>query len=130
MVLAQHCQAIVVSRHERASCARLIDRATAARAVVAVTDGGRPNIIITPERGLELELAVPPLHVPVDDLGAGDVFAAAFFIALADHHDPLQAAGYANAAAAVRMSGHGPGAIGGEREIAARMGASELWSHC
>jgi len=124
LALARQCSAMVLSEHERASCTRMIAAATAAGALVAVTAGERPNIIITPER-VELELEVPPIAPPDDglgaDLGAGDVFAAAFFIALAERDDPVDAARLANAAAAVRMSGTGAAAIGARAEIDARL---------
>jgi sugar/nucleoside kinase (ribokinase family) len=61
------------------------------------------------------------LEDAVDDLGAGDVFAAAFFIALSDGRSPLAAASFANAAAAVRMCGTGADAIGGRAAIEARL---------
>ncbi|MGD0452598.1 MAG: PfkB family carbohydrate kinase [Solirubrobacteraceae bacterium] len=118
--VAARCDAVVVSEHERTSCAELIATAAAAGAVVAVTAGARPNTILAPGREA-LELDVPALEHPVDDLGAGDVFAAAFFIALSGGRSALQAASFANAAAAVRMCGAGAGAIGGLAAIEARL---------
>jgi 1D-myo-inositol 3-kinase len=119
-LVAERCDAIVVNEHERASCARLIARATAAGAVVTVTAGSRPNTILLPD-GAEIEQQVPTIEDPVDDLGAGDVFAAAFFVALADGRSPLDAADFANAAAAVRVQGAGAGAIGERPAIEARL---------
>jgi sugar/nucleoside kinase (ribokinase family) len=55
-----------------------------------------------------------------DDVGAGDVFAAAFFIELADGAPAAAAAAFANAAAAVRIAGDGPEAIGDRAAIEAR----------
>ena len=52
-----------------------------------------------------------------DDIGAGDVFAAAFFVALAEGRPPLQAAVAGNVAAAVRIAGIGPDAIGRRAEL-------------
>lgn len=118
--LAARCDAIVVNEQERASCAELIATSRRAGAVVAITAGPGPNTILLPEGGV-LEPAVPALEDPCDDLGAGDVFAAAFFVALADGRHPEQAASLANAAAAVRMQGTGPDAIGGLAAIEARM---------
>ena len=118
--VAARCDAVVVSEHERASCAELIATASAAGAVVAVTAGAHPNTILAPGREA-LELDVPALEQPIDDLGAGDVFAAAFFIALSDGRSALDAASFANAAAAVRMSGTGAAAIGGLEAIDARL---------
>jgi 1D-myo-inositol 3-kinase len=122
--LAARCDAIVVSEQERGSCAGLIATARRTGAVVAVTAGPGPNTILLPEGGV-LEPAVPAIESPCDDLGAGDVFAAAFFVALAEGESPERAAALANAAAAVRMQGAGPDAIGGQAEIEARMRAGE-----
>ncbi|HYM54938.1 MAG TPA: PfkB family carbohydrate kinase [Solirubrobacteraceae bacterium] len=121
--LAEGCRAIVVSDHERASCEGLIAAAGRAGAVVAVTAGAAPNTILLPDGGT-LELDVPELPPPHDDLGAGDVFAAAFFIALAEGQAPERAAAFANAAAAVRMQGTGADAIGGRPAIEARLHAA------
>lgn len=120
--LARGCQAIVVSEHERASCSALIAAAGRAGALVAITDGPAPTRILLAD-GRVLELAVAPVAVPGDDLGAGDVFAAAFFIALAERRDPLDAAAFANAAAAVRMLGAGAEAIGDSAAIRSRLHA-------
>jgi hypothetical protein len=123
--LAARCNALVVNEHERASCARLIDAAGAAGGVVAITAGHGPNTILLPDQQQPLVLDVPALQSAVDDLGAGDVFAAAFFIALSDGRAPAVAAGFANAAAAVRMRGVGAAAIGGLDAIQARLSAVE-----
>jgi 1D-myo-inositol 3-kinase len=124
-LVAERCDAIVVSEHERVCCTRLIERASDAGAIVAVTAGERPNTILTPD-GRALQLAVPFVEEPVEDLGAGDVFAAAFFVALADGQPALQAAGLGNAAAALRMGGRGTGAIGSAGEITARRSDAAL----
>jgi 1D-myo-inositol 3-kinase len=120
--IAERCSAIVVSEHERASCAGLIAAAGGAGAIVAVTAGPWPNTILLPQGG-ELHPAVPAIEHPRDDLGAGDVFAAAFFCALADGLPPDAAAAFANAAAAVRIQGAGAGAIGERAAIEARLHA-------
>jgi len=93
-----------------------------AGATVAVTDGAAPNTLLLPD-GRELALDVPSIDVARDDLGAGDVFAAAFFVALAEGQAPADAAGFANAAAAVRMQGDGAGAIGDRDAVLARLRA-------
>jgi len=120
--LARRCHAIVLSDYERGRCARVIASASAAGALVAVTAGGEPTTILLPG-GQSLTLDVAPLQQPRDDLGAGDVFAAAFFIALSDGRTPREAGEFANAAAAVRMRGEGARAIGGRAEIEARLHA-------
>ncbi len=82
--IARRCHAVVVNHHERASCARLIAAATAAGALTAITAGASPTVVLRPHGQDELVLDVPPLERPVEDIGAGDVFAAAFFVALGD----------------------------------------------
>jgi sugar/nucleoside kinase (ribokinase family) len=121
--VADLCDAVVISEHERASCAALLTRARAAGALVAITDGAAPMTLELADGGA-LTLAVPEVGTAVDDLGAGDVFAAAFFVALAtDGRSPTDAAAFATAAAAVRMEGAGANAIGDRRAIEARLAA-------
>jgi len=140
--LPRRCDAIVISRAERDSCAWLIEgvergprrrgsaragaraggTARARRAVVAVTGGADATALHIPGRET-LELQVPHIEHFVDDLGAGDVFAAAFFIALREERPPVEAAAFANAAAAVRIGGAGPGAVGERGAIEARLHA-------
>ncbi|MEA2199964.1 MAG: hypothetical protein QOI89_560 [Solirubrobacteraceae bacterium] len=120
--LAGRCDAVVLSDYERDSCAQLIAAATRAGAVVAITSGPGPNAILLPD-GTALESPVPRVEQPRDDLGAGDVFAAAFFVALAERASPGSAAEFANAAAAVRVQGAGVDAIGDRPAIEAHLRA-------
>ena len=136
--LPRRCDAIVISRTERDSCAWLIEgvgrglrgrgsagagaAASARGAIVAVTGGAGATALHIPG-GETLELQVPHIEHFVDDLGAGDVFAAAFFIALQAQRPPEEAAAFANAAAAVRISGAGPGAVAERAAIEARLHA-------
>jgi sugar/nucleoside kinase (ribokinase family) len=92
---------------------------------VAITAGARPTLVLAHD-ARELTLDVPPLAQAVDDVGAGDVFAAAFFIALSEGRSPEQAGHFANAAAAVRMCGAGADAIGRRAEIEARLTPAAL----
>jgi 1D-myo-inositol 3-kinase len=117
--LARLCQAIVLSEQERAGCAELLRLAGEAGAVVAVTAGPEPSTILRPGGG-PVAFPVAKLGEPPEDLGAGDVFAAAFFVALAEGRSIEAAATFANAAAAVRLQGSGPAAIGGREAIDAR----------
>lgn len=117
--LPEHCDAWVLSEREREWCAAPAARATAAGAVVAITAGAHPTELRLPG-GRPLRVA-PPITTVVDDLGAGDVFAAALFIALHEGQPPARAAAFAGAAAAVRVAGESPGAIGDRRAIAARL---------
>jgi len=110
--LPAQVDALVVSRRERPYCELL-----PTRPVIAVTAGRDPTMVIVPD-GTAATAAVPPVERVRDDLGAGDVFAAAFFIALHGGDAPLQAAAWGNAAAAVRVSGVGAGAVGAAVAIA------------
>jgi 1D-myo-inositol 3-kinase len=120
LALAARCTAIVASEDEQPWCADLMASGSAGGAVVAVTAGPRPSTITCPD-GTVIEVEVPPVGDAVDDLGAGDVFSAAFFLALAEGRSAEGAAAFANAAAAVRMLGSGAGAIGRREAIESRL---------
>jgi sugar/nucleoside kinase (ribokinase family) len=117
--LPARCDAAVLSAGERESCEELFAGAPPGP-VVAVTAGALPTTIVRAGR-VPLEVQPPAIGVPRDDLGAGDVFAAAFFVALHEGRTPTAAAAYGNAAAAVRIVGTGPDAIGDRRAIEARL---------
>jgi sugar/nucleoside kinase (ribokinase family) len=120
-LLPKRCDVWVLSERERECCAAPAARAVAEGTVMAVTAGAHPTELQLPGGEL-LRVPASPIAAPVDDLGAGDVFAAAFFIALREGHAPAGAAAFAGAAAAVRIAGAGPGAIGDRRAIEARLG--------
>jgi sugar/nucleoside kinase (ribokinase family) len=111
--LPEHFDAAVISEHEFEGCHALFAAARRCGAYVAVTAGSRPATVhLPPETGASVvQTAQPPPVKPRDDLGAGDVFAAAFFVALSAGRTPLEAGTLANAAAAARIAGVGPGAI-------------------
>jgi sugar/nucleoside kinase (ribokinase family) len=138
-LLPRRCDAIVISDAERENCAWLIAAAERADgrpapagelalpaapdwrgALVAVTAGAGATVLHIPG-GARLVLQVPAIDRFVDDIGAGDVFAAAFFISLSDGRPPAQAAAFGNAAAAVRIGGSGADAVGKRGEIEARL---------
>ncbi|HEX4838437.1 MAG TPA: PfkB family carbohydrate kinase [Solirubrobacteraceae bacterium] len=105
--------AAVISEEECHNCHALFSAARRSGAHVAVTAGSRPTTVHPPASvgGQVVQTAIPPIVAVCDDIGAGDVFAAAFFVALADGRAPLEAAAFGNAAAAIRIAGVGPGAI-------------------
>jgi hypothetical protein len=119
--LPTRLDAVVLSEAERASCAVLLEgEHLADGALVAVTAGARPVELRLPGQP---PVAVPTVAVerPRDDLGAGDVFAAALFARLWQGERPTRAVGYAGAAAAVRLQRMGPGAVGSREEIEASL---------
>jgi sugar/nucleoside kinase (ribokinase family) len=119
--LAGHCDALVLSREERPICTPMIERTLQGGGLVLVTAESHPTRVLLGD-GSSLEVEVPPIREPLEDLGAGDVFAAACFVELAQGADPGGAAALATAAAAVRMQGVGAGAIGDLAAIRARLG--------
>jgi sugar/nucleoside kinase (ribokinase family) len=132
--LPERLDAAVISDSERDCCAALVAGGRAApaphrptprgadggRPVVAITGGWRATLLWLPD-GRRLRVDVSRVAGVVDDLGAGDVFAAAFFCALAHGSEPARAAELGHAAAAVRLSAAGPGAIGDRRAVEGRM---------
>ncbi|HTB50608.1 MAG TPA: PfkB family carbohydrate kinase [Solirubrobacteraceae bacterium] len=117
--LPERFDAAVISEHECQSCHPLFAAARDCGAYVAVTAGSRPATVHLPDPtgGSVVQTALPRLVRLRDDLGAGDVFAAAFFVALSEGRDPLEAATFGNAAAAVRISGVGPDSIASRAAI-------------
>jgi sugar/nucleoside kinase (ribokinase family) len=118
--LGARADAVVISALERDSCAALLAAARAAGAVVVITDGERPSTILCAD-GSSAVCPVPSLADAVEDLGAGDVFAAALFIALREGRAPEAAVQFATAAAAVRIGARGAGTIGDRARIEARL---------
>ncbi len=118
--LGTRADAVVLSELERDSCAALVAAARAAGALVVVTDGERPCTILAGAEGPST-CAVPPIARTAEDLGAGDVFAAALFVSLSDGVDAQAAVRFAMAAAAVRMAARGAETIGDRVAIEARL---------
>jgi hypothetical protein len=119
-LLPRPCNAVVISEQERVACAPLLAAAATGGAVLAVTAGPGATTIQSPGGEL-VRVQAPAVAEPRTDLGAGDVFAAAFFVALHEGLPPARAAAFANAAAAIRIEGVGAHAIGDRSAIEARM---------
>jgi hypothetical protein len=118
-LLPARCDAIVFSQSERECCAELLDPSRARAPIVAVTAAANAVELHLPG-GAVAHVDVPAVEEPRDDIGAGDVFAAAFFVELAGGETPPAAAALANAAAAVRISAGGAAAIGDRRSVQER----------
>jgi len=114
--LFDRCDAVVLSREEREACEEGIARARSSGALVAVT-AAEAETLLLPGGADPLRIAVSPVAESVDDLGAGDVWAAALFVALAGGAAAQEAAAIAGAAAALRLRGAGPAAIATRAEI-------------
>ncbi len=114
--LFDRCDAVVLSRGEREACEQGIARARGHGALVAVT-AAEAETLLLPGGAAPLRVPVSPVAGSVDDLGAGDVWAAALFVALAGGAPPGEAAALAGAAASLRLRGAGPAAIATRAEI-------------
>jgi len=119
-LLPDGCSAVVISEQERVACASLLDAAADIGAVIAITAGPDATSVQTPG-GECIRVQAPAVAEPREDLGAGDVFAAAFFVALHEGLPPERAAAFAGAAAAIRIEGSGADAIGDRSAIEARL---------
>jgi 1D-myo-inositol 3-kinase len=105
--------AAVVGEDDVRGSPELVARLAAAVPVVAFTQGARGCEVIV--RGRSHRVGVHPAR-EVDPTGAGDVFAAAFFLALAGGEDPLDAARLGAAAASIAVEGRAGEALGRIRE--------------
>ncbi len=83
--------------------------------VIAVTEGSAGTRIYWHS---DVRRFRPPLVQPVDTVGAGDIFAAAFFIRLQQTRDPWEAARFATYLAACSVTRSGLASIPTPREIA------------
>jgi len=120
VALFEQCGAVVLSRQERPACEAGLEVARRGGALVAVTAGPAATLLLAGPARAPVEISVPAVRAPVDDLGAGDVYAAALFVALAEGSGPERATAFAAAAAALRLGSPGPQAIAGRREIEAQ----------
>jgi hypothetical protein len=79
-----------------------MERWASAARILAVTEGARGCTVFVNGSGAR-QFAAPP-HTEVDPTGAGDIFAAAFFIHLYETQDPWAAARVANHIAATSVT--------------------------
>lgn len=93
----RQCEAAVISMEDVQGDEAQIEQMAAACRVLAVTEGEQgATLYVTGEKH---KLDAKPVE-PLDPTGAGDIFAAAFFVRLRYGHDPLAAADFANQVAA------------------------------
>jgi sugar/nucleoside kinase (ribokinase family) len=117
--LTDRLDALVLSETEARLAGAVIAAVRASGGLVAITRDAEGCTILD-ARG---EHQVPTRDYPfVDDTGAGDIFAAALFVALAEGQDPLVAATFANTAAGLSLAGRGPAAIVGRDAVERALG--------
>ena len=93
-----------------------------------MTAGPGPTTVLV-AGGETVRIPSPRIALAVDDLGAGDVFAAALFVSLRAGLSPAAAARRAGAAAALRVEGRGPDAVADLAGIEARQQLARAEPH-
>lgn len=117
--LTDRLDALVLSETEAPKAQAVIAAVRAAGGLVAITRGASACLIL--DALGEREVATVERRI-VDDTGAGDIFAVAFFAALAEGQSPEDAARFAHAAAGLSIGGLGASAIATRTEIEAALG--------
>ncbi len=102
LAVLPHTRAVVLSIEDVGGDWELLEQWAKAANVLVVTQGARGCSVFVKEKGLR-QFAPPP-QTEVDPTGAGDVFAAAFFIHLYETNDPWAAAHLANHVAAISVT--------------------------
>jgi sugar/nucleoside kinase (ribokinase family) len=97
-----HFSAVVLSIEDVSGDWALLEKWAQAANVLAVTEGPRGCTVFVNGRGARQIETAP--QVEVDPTGAGDIFAAAFFIHLYETQDPWAAARIANHVASVSVT--------------------------
>ena len=106
--------AVVVSLEDLAGDEAEIESLAAACRLLVVTEGARGARVYW--NGDVRRLAAPPSE-QVDPTGAGDIFAASFFIRLHHTQDPWEAARYANVLAACSVARRGIAGVPSASEV-------------
>ncbi len=105
--LRSRASAVVLSEEDVAGDEALVARYASQSRLLVVTQGAAGCTVYT--AGQSRHFSVPPVH-EVDPTGAGDIFAAAFFVWLQRKGDPWRAACFANCVAARSVTR--PGLLG------------------
>lgn len=117
---------VVVLSYEDIACRREYLAALVERAKLLVLTVGPEGAIVYRQR---MATRVPAYRVvECDPTGAGDVFAATFFVRYAETGDALEAARYANCAASFVIEAEGASNIPDREQIAWRLKHGELRS--
>ncbi len=114
--------AVVLSEEDVDGDWALLDQFARQARLLVVTQGARGCTVH--ERGRRWHVPAFPV-VEVDATGAGDVFAAAFFLDLIDHGNPIGAARFANCVASFAVEALGTGGIPDQAAIERRLRTAE-----
>jgi len=115
--ILQKAKVLVFSEHDVQGDAALLEQYAGMAKTAVVTRGAR---------GCDLHVAGKVRHLrayptdEVDPTGAGDVFAAAFFLYMRQHDDALEAANFANCVASFSVEAPGATGIPSKEQVEAR----------
>jgi sugar/nucleoside kinase (ribokinase family) len=110
--------AVVLSAEDVRGDLELVHHAATKIPMLVLTRGAQGNTLYVDGRNVD----IPPFPAhEVDPTGAGDVFAAAFFIRLHESRDPLEAARFASCTAAIAVEGDGVEAIPDRAQVEERL---------
>ena len=110
--------ALVVSSEDVAGRDDLVRRAAARVPAVVLTRGSQGCTLFVGGQGMQIDAFDARA---VDTIGAGDVFAAAFFVRMDETGDPVHSARFATCAASLSVEGRGLGSVPARERIEARM---------
>jgi sugar/nucleoside kinase (ribokinase family) len=110
-------QAVVLSIEDVQGDWQLVNQWAAAAPTLVITEGAQGCAVFV--RGQSPQTFAPPSEVEVDPTGAGDIFAAAFFIRLRETRNPYDAAKFANRVAAQSVTRLGLAGVPTAAEVAA-----------
>lgn len=114
----QRADAMVLSLEDVGGDQAELERYIGLARLAAVTRSWQGATLFRGEQALDFAA----YHVPeVDPTGAGDVFAAAFFLRLSETGDPGEAARFGNAAASFSIQGEGHSAIADRAQVEERL---------
>jgi sugar/nucleoside kinase (ribokinase family) len=114
--LPPRCDGLVLDEVERRFSGAVVEGVVRAGAAVAVTAADE-GVTVLGGGGRPVRLPAYEPTAVVDDLGAGDVFATAFFVALSEGRGAVAAATFGQAAACIRLAGSGPDAVANRKAI-------------
>lgn len=117
--LLARLDALILSETEAPLAETAIAAVRATGGIVAITRDDAGCTLLDRDGARDVPTRAYPL---VDDTGAGDIFAAAFLVALAEGRSRVGAAEFANAAAGLSIGGRGVSGIAGRAEVERAMG--------
>jgi sugar/nucleoside kinase (ribokinase family) len=113
--LLSRADAVVLSREDVGNDTALVDDYAARTRLLVLTAGWKGATVYY--RGQVRTFAAPRVR-EVDPTGAGDIFAAAFLVALYESGEPIRAAQFANCVAARSVERRGIASVPSRHEIA------------